>query len=64
MLNQNGGTSQEVALEALRQKAVDFAIRASRERVQKAKSEIALLRGSEDKEALIALAEFALERKA
>lgn len=64
MLNQNNSRSREDALEALRQKAVDFAIRASRERVQTAKSEIAILRDSEDKEALMALAEFALERNA
>jgi len=64
MLNQNGSKTREDALEALRQKALDFATRASRERVQRAKSEIATLEDGEDKEALIALAEFALERNA
>jgi geranylgeranyl diphosphate synthase type I len=49
--------------EALRQKAVDFARRASTEHIQKAKSEIAILEDGDGKAALEELATFALERQ-
>ena len=62
MLNQGDNKGRQDVFEALRQKAVDFATRASRERVQTAKSEIAFLGDGEEKEALRALAEFALDR--
>jgi geranylgeranyl pyrophosphate synthase len=42
---------------------VDFARRASAEHVQKAKSEIAILKGGDGKAALEELATFALERQ-
>jgi geranylgeranyl diphosphate synthase type I len=61
MLAQNGKSDPT---EALREKAVNFARRASAEYVQKAKSEIAVLRGGEGKAALEELASFALERQA
>jgi geranylgeranyl diphosphate synthase type I len=61
MLAQNGKSDPT---EALREKAVDFARRASAEYVQKAKSEIAVLRVGEGKVALEELATFALERQA
>jgi geranylgeranyl diphosphate synthase type I len=60
MLAQNGESDPT---EALREKAVNFARRASAEYVQKAKSEIAVLRGGEGKAALEDLATFALERQ-
>jgi len=63
MLNQNSGKDQKDPLEALRQKALDYAGRASREHVQKARSEIAVLREGVGKETLMSLADFALERK-
>jgi geranylgeranyl pyrophosphate synthase len=62
MLNQNGNKTQDNALEALRQKALEYARRASREHIQKAKSEISILKDGEGKEALTALADFAFER--
>ena len=62
MLNQSDNKGRQDVLEALHQKTVDFATRASRERVQRAKSEITVLRDGEEKEALMALAEFALDR--
>jgi geranylgeranyl diphosphate synthase type I len=49
--------------EALRQKAVDFARRASTEHIQIAKSEIAILEDGDGKAALEELATFALERQ-
>jgi len=61
MLAQNGKSD---STEALREKAVNFARRASAEYVQKAKSEIAVLRIGEGKAALEELATFALERQA
>ncbi len=61
MLAQNGRSDPT---EALREKAVNFARRASAEYVQKAKSEIAVLRVGEGKAALEELATFALEREA
>jgi geranylgeranyl diphosphate synthase type I len=61
MLAQNGKSDPT---EALREKAVNFARRASAEYVQKAKSEIAVLRVGEGKAALEELATFALEREA
>jgi len=61
MLAQNGKSDPT---EALREKAVNFARRASAEYVQKAKSEIAVLRGGGGKAALEELATFALERQA
>jgi geranylgeranyl diphosphate synthase type I len=61
MLDQNGKSDPN---EALREKAVNFARRASAEYVQKAKSEIAVLRVGEGKAALEELATFALERQA
>lgn len=63
MLNQNANENRDNALEALRRKAVGFARRTSRDHVQKAKSEITVLREGEGKEALLALADFALERE-
>jgi geranylgeranyl diphosphate synthase type I len=61
ILAQNGKSDPT---DALREKAVNFARRASAEYVQKAKSEIAVLRGGEGKAALEELATFALERQA
>jgi len=61
MLAQNGKSDPT---EALREKAVNFARRASAEYVQKAKSEIAALRDGDGKAALEELATFALERQA
>jgi len=63
MLNHNANKSQDEELEALRQKAVDFARRTSREHVQKAKSEITVLKDGRGREALLAMADFALERE-
>ena len=63
MLNQNNGKNQKDPLEAMRQKALDYAGRASREHIQKARSEITILRESAGKEALMSLADFALERE-
>lgn len=63
MLNQNEGKSKGEPLEALRQKAVDYARRASREHVQRAKTEVAILKDRESKDALLTLADFALERE-
>ena len=63
MLNQNEDKNKGETLEALRHKAVDFARRASREHVQRAKAEVAILKDREGKEALLALADFALERE-
>lgn len=63
MLNQSDTKNQNDPTEALRQKAVAFARRASREHVQKARSEIAVLRAGEGKSALEELADFALERE-
>lgn len=62
MLDQNGNKSDPT--EALRRKAMGFARRASAEYVQKARSEIAILRGGDGKAALEELATFALEREA
>mgnify|MGYP001097663889 CR=1 FL=1 len=61
MLNQNESKCEP--LEALRQKAVDYARRASREHVQRAKTEVAILKDRESKDALLTLADFALERE-
>jgi len=61
MLAQNGKSDPT---EALREKTVNFARRASAEYVQKAKSEIAALRDGDGKAALEELATFALERQA
>ena len=61
MLNQNENKGEP--LEALRQKAVDYARRASREHVQRAKTEVAILKDREAKDALLALADFAIERE-
>lgn len=61
MMNPNGNKGDPT--EALRKKAVDFARRASAEHVQKAKSEIAILKGGDGKAALEELATFALERQ-
>jgi geranylgeranyl pyrophosphate synthase len=63
MLNQNEGKNKDEPLEAMRQKALEFARRAAKEHVQKAKSEVSVLKDGEGKEALVALAEFALERE-
>jgi geranylgeranyl diphosphate synthase type I len=63
MLNQSDTKNQNDPTEALRQKAVAFARRASKEHVQKARSEIAVLRAGEGKSALEELADFALERE-
>ena len=63
MLDRNDNKDKDDATEALRQKAVAFARRASKEHVQKAKSEIALLRDGEGKAALEELSSFALERQ-
>jgi len=63
MLNQNESKSKGEPLEALRQKAVDYARRASREHVQRAKTEVAILKDRESKDALLTLADFALERE-
>jgi geranylgeranyl diphosphate synthase type I len=63
MLDRNENKDKDQATEALRQKAVAFAKRASKEHVQKAKSEIAVLRASEGKTGLEELADFALERE-
>jgi len=63
MLNQNENKNKGEPLEALQQKAVGFARRASREHVQRAKAEVAILKDREGKEALLALADFALERE-
>jgi geranylgeranyl diphosphate synthase type I len=63
MLDRNDNKDKDGATEALRQKAVAFARRASMEYVQKAKSEIALLRDNEGRAALEELASFALERQ-
>ena len=63
MLDQNGGSNRDEAIEALRRKAVDFARRASKEHVQKARTELAVVRNGEGKEALGELAEFALARE-
>jgi geranylgeranyl diphosphate synthase, type I len=62
MLDHNENKSDPT--DVLRRKAVDFARRASAEYVQKAKSEIAVLRVGEGKAALEELAAFALERQA
>jgi len=64
MLNQNERKNSGEPVEALRQKAADFARRASSEHVQRAKTEVTVLRDGEGKEALLALADFALEREA
>ena len=61
MLNHNANQSQDEELEALRCKAVDFARRTSREHVQRAKSEITVLKDGQGKQALFAMADFALE---
>jgi geranylgeranyl pyrophosphate synthase len=63
MLDRNDNKDKNHATEALRQKAVAFASRASKEHVQKAKSEIALLKDGDGKTALEELASFALERQ-
>ena len=63
MLDRNDNKNKDDATEALRHKAVAFARRASMEYVQKAKSELSALKEGEGKEALVALAEFALERE-
>jgi geranylgeranyl pyrophosphate synthase len=63
MMNQNEIKNKDDPLEEMRQKALDFARRASREHVQKAKSEVSDLKDGEGKDALVALAEFALERE-
>jgi len=62
MLDQNGNKDRNDRVGALRRKAIEFAKRASLEHVQKAKSEIKVLRAGEGKEALMALADFAFER--
>jgi len=64
MLNQNERKNSGEPVEELRQKAVDFARRASSEHVQRAKTEVTVLRDGEGKAALLALADFALEREA
>jgi len=63
ILNHEEYKERDDELEALRRKAVDFAIRTSREHVERAKSEVQVLRDGEGREALIALADFALERE-
>ncbi len=63
MLNQNNSKNRNEPLGALRQKGLEFARRASREHVQKARSEVSVLKDGEGKEALAALADFALERE-
>ena len=64
MLNHNDAKSPGDLTEALRQKAVAFAERASKEHIQKARSEIAVLRAGQGKTALEELADFALDREA
>jgi len=63
MLDRNENKDKHEATEALREKAVAFARRASKEHVEKAKSEIAVLRDSDGKTALEELATFSLERQ-
>ncbi len=63
MLNHDANKTRDDALEALRRRAVEFARRTSIEHIQKAKSEITVLRDGEGKEVLSALADFALERE-
>lgn len=63
ILDHNGNTNRDEAIEALRKKAIDFARRASKEHIEKAKSEIAIVREGEGKKALEALAEYALARE-
>lgn len=63
MLNQNDNKDSGDPTEALRQKAVAYARRAAREHVQKARSEIAVLKSGDGKSALQELADFALERE-
>ncbi len=62
ILEKPDGVNQEQALEAIRDKAVAFAVKTSREQVEKAKSELKSLRESEKKRVLEQLADFALER--
>ncbi len=64
MLDRNEGKNKDDATETLRQKAVTFASRASKEYVQKAKAEITILKEGEGRAALEELASFALEREA
>jgi geranylgeranyl diphosphate synthase type I len=63
MLDRNENKNRDDATEALRQKAIAFATRASKEHVQKAKSEITILKEGEGKAALEELANFSLERE-
>ena len=63
MLDRNESKNKDDATEALRQKAVAFASRASNEYVQKAKSEITILKDGEGRAALEQLANFSLERE-
>ena len=63
MLDRNENKNRDDATEALREKAVAFATRASKEYVQKAKSEITILKEGEGKTALEELANFSLERE-
>lgn len=62
ILEKPDGVKQEQALEAIRDKAVAFAVKTSREQVEKAKSELKSLRESDKKRVLEQLADFALER--
>jgi geranylgeranyl pyrophosphate synthase len=63
ILGQNDVSNQGEAIEALRRKAVDFARRASEEHIQKARTELAVVRNGEGRDALGELAEFALARE-
>jgi len=63
MLDRNDSKDKDEAAEVLRQKAVAFARRASKEHVEKARSQIAILKDGDGKTALEELADFALERQ-
>ena len=63
MLDRNDSKDKDEAAEVLRQKAIAFARRASKEHVEKARSQIAILKDGDGKTALEELADFALERQ-